>query len=59
MFPPLYQNLDGHNFKDDREVETAATGWLITRHGLVSTGNREFYVHVTMHRNKFLYNKTN
>jgi hypothetical protein len=58
MFLPSYQNL-GDSLNDDREVETDATGWLVTRHGLVSTGNREFYVQVTIHRNKFLYNETN
>ena len=41
MFPPLYQNLGGHSFKDDREVGTAATGWLTARHWLVSTENTE------------------
>jgi hypothetical protein len=29
MFPALKQNLGGHKFKDDCEVETAVTPWLI------------------------------
>jgi len=30
LLPALRLNLDGHTFKDDREVETAVTRWLIT-----------------------------
>jgi hypothetical protein len=30
-----------------------------TQHAITKVLNAEFYVHVTVHRNKFLYNKTN
>jgi hypothetical protein len=30
LLPGLQLNLDGHTFKDDGEVETAVTRWLIT-----------------------------
>jgi hypothetical protein len=30
LFPELKQNLGGHNFKDNRELETAVTRWLVT-----------------------------
>jgi hypothetical protein len=29
LFPTLRQNLGGHKFKDDREVEKVVTRWLI------------------------------
>jgi hypothetical protein len=31
MFPAPIQNLVGHKFKDDRDVETVVTRWLITQ----------------------------
>jgi len=45
-FPALQQNLGCHKIKDDREMETAVTGWMITDinseqkgspHGIVNT----------------------
>jgi hypothetical protein len=31
LFTALKQNLGGHKFKDDREVQTVVTRWLITQ----------------------------
>jgi hypothetical protein len=30
LFPAMKQNLVGHRFRDDRDVPTVATRWLIT-----------------------------
>jgi len=40
-FAALQQNLGCHKLKDDREVETVVTGWMITEDSLILTAKRK------------------